>query len=263
MELRKGAHMTTVETPMTPMQKFDAAFGVKKPIFAMLHLKGDSHDAVFEQAKRELDIYLEGGVDAVIVENYYGGYEDMVRMLDYMKDEHIDTRFGINCLRFDSLGFHLARTYGATFVQLDSVIGHVDPRDESAEAAFLEHERSSYDGLVLGGVRFKYQPMKSVNPLDVDLQISKGRCDAVVVTQDATGQETSMDKINEFRAGLGEFPLVIGAGVTPDNAAAGFSVADAAIVGSYFKDTYKDTGDVCLDHVRTFMARMREIREEL
>ena len=43
------------------------------------------------------------------------------------------------------------------------------------------------------------------------------RCDAIVVTQDATGQETPMEKINEFRKIIGDFPLVIGAGMTADN----------------------------------------------
>ena len=86
------------------------------------------------------------------------------------------------------------------------------------------------------------------------------RCDAIVVTQDATGQETSMEKINEFRKIIGDFPLVIGAGMTADNCAEQLSVGDAAIVGSYFKDTYKDTGDVDLSHIKSFMKAVSKIR---
>lgn len=105
-------------------------------------------------------------------------------------------------------------------------------------------------------------PYKSGRSLEEDLTIGMTRCDAIVVTQDATGQETSMEKIREFRKIMGsDFPLVIGAGLTPDNCEKQFEVADAAIVGSYFKDTYKDTGIVDLSHIQTLMKKMEEIRK--
>lgn len=42
--------------------------------------------------------------------------------------------------------------------------------------------------------------------------------------------------------------------MTPENCAKQFAVGDAAIVGSFFKDTYKDSGDVDEEHVRCMMA---------
>ena len=98
--------------------------------------------------------------------------------------------------------------------------------------------------------------------LEEDLEIAKGRCDAVAVTQDATGQETSLDKIRSFRAGLGDFPLIVAAGVTPENLKESFRIADGAVVGSYFKDSYRDDGELSAEHVRTFMDAVRAVREE-
>ena len=69
-----------------------------------------------------------------------------------------------------------------------------------------------------------------------------------------------MDKINEFRSLIGDFPLVIGAGMTPENCEKQFAVADAAIVGSYFKDTYKDTGDVDPKHIKAMIDAVSNIR---
>lgn len=109
------------------------------------------------------------------------------------------------------------------------------------------------NALVLGGVRFKYQPYCSGRSLEEDLNIGMTRCDAIVVTGAGTGMETSMDKIIQFRQIIGDFPLVIGAGMTPENCAERMRVADGAIVGSYFKDTYTDIGEVDASHVRTFM----------
>ena len=237
-------------------------FKNKKPIFAMLHLKGDNPEEIFERAKREFHIYLEEGVDAVIVENYYGNYYDMERILRYIDENDFDIIVGINCLNVDPMGFELGKRFHADFVQLDSVAGHLKVRDDPAFAEFMKKMRSEFDGYVLGGVRFKYQPYLSGRSLEEDLTIGMTRCDAIVVTQDATGQETSMEKINEFRSIMKDFPLVIGAGVTAENCAEQFSVGDAAIVGSYFKDTYKDTGDVDASHVRSMIEAVNKVRKE-
>lgn len=226
----------------------------------MIHLKGDTETEIFERAKREIEIYYENGVDAVIVENYFGNYYDMERVLEYLQNSNLDLIYGVNCLNVDAMGFELARRYGATFVQLDSVAGHLKVRDDPGFDEFIKMNRQSYDGYVLGGVRFKYQPYLSGRTLEEDLKIGMTRCDAIVVTQDATGQETSMEKINEFRSIIGDFPLVIGAGLTAENCKEQFSVGDAAIVGSYFKDTYKDTGDVDANHVKTLIDTLNDIR---
>ena len=114
----------------------------------------------------------------------------------------------------------------------------------------------------MGGVRFKYQPVLSENSVEEDLKIAMTRCDAVCVTQDATGQETSMVKIRQFREGLGDFPLIIGAGVTPANVEEQFKIADGAIVGSFFKDSYKDDGELSADHVKEMMDAVKRIRGE-
>ena len=187
----------------------------------------------------------------------------MVRALEYVRTQELPIPYGVNCLNCDPMGFELAMEYGASFVQLDSVVGHVNPRDEASIAAFLELYRNRYQGgYVLGGVRFKYQPVLSENTVEEDLAIAQGRCDAVCVTQDATGQETSMAKIEQFRAALGDFPLIVGAGVTPENAHKSLAVADGAIVGSFFKDTYKDDGEVSAEHIAALMDAVRAIRAQ-
>lgn len=238
-------------------------FENKKPIMGMLHLKGKDEQEIFERLKEELDIYLHSGIDAVILEDYFGTYTDLVRALEYTKAQNIGIPYGVNCLNFDSLGFYLAKKYDCAFLQIDSVVGHVMSRDEASLQAFFDMNRADYDGYLLGGVRFKYQPMLSVKSLEEDLEIARTRCDAICVTQDRTGQETSMDRIVEFRRGLNDFPLVVAAGVTADNIEKQLAIADAAIIGSYFKDNYKDEGDLCAEHIKIVMDKVKDIRRKL
>lgn len=234
-------------------KKFLEIFKTKKPILAMLHLKGENDEAVFERAKKEIDVYFQNQVDAVIVENYFGNYHHMERVLKYLHENMPDKIYGVNCLDNDAMNFELGIKYGASFIQLDSVAGHLEEINDITFDAFMKLYRERFDGYVLGGVRFKYQPYKSGRTLEEDLKIGKTRCDAIVVTQDATGQETSLNKIEEFRNIIGDFPLVVGAGLTPENCEKQFDLVDAAIVGSYFKDTFKDDGDVEESHIQAML----------
>ena len=198
-----------------------------------------------------------------MLENYYGNYYDLERILEYVSTSNLSIPYGVNCLNVDAMGFELANRYNASYIQVDSVVGHVKPRDEATLEEFFKLYRGNCKAYLIGGVRFKYQPVLSEKTVEEDLQIGMTRCDAIAVTENATGEETSMEKIKLFRKNLGDFPLVIAAGVTLENAKKQLEIGDIAIVGSYFKDTFKDTGDVSSDHVKTFMNEIKKMREEL
>ncbi|MHC5550251.1 BtpA/SgcQ family protein [Carnobacterium maltaromaticum] len=248
---------------MSEKKVFLDIFNTRKPIIAMIHLKGESEAEIQERAKKEIAIYVEEGVDCIMMENYYGDFIQLEKAIQYIVSLKLPIPIGVNCLNLDSMGFYLANKYELDIVQVDSVVGHVKQRDEATLQAFFDLERGRTKACLIGGVRFKYQPELSEKNLSEDLNIAKTRCDAVAVTQNATGEETSMEKIQEFRDSLGEFPLVVAAGVTDDNVLAQLAICDAAIVGSCFKDTKKDTGDVSRENVRKFMKLIKKHREAL
>lgn len=239
---------------------FLSLFPRKKPILAMLHLRGESRQEKYEHALLEAGQLIGGGADAVIVENYFGDYEDMETVLEAFSREKVDFIYGVNALHNDALGFELAKKYGASFIQLDSVAGHLTPEDDAVFGEFIAKWRAGYDGFVIGGVRFKYQPYLSGRTLEEDLHIGMSRCDAIAVTGEGTGKNTPMDKVREFRRIVGDFPLVIAAGMTPESCAEHLAIGDAAIVGSYFKKEYLDDGYVDPAHVRTFMQAVERCR---
>lgn len=239
---------------------FLSIFKDTKPILGMLHLKGDTPQSVLKRALLEARQMVDAGVSAVIVENYFGTPENVEAVLAQFQEQGVDFIYGVNVLHQDETAFELARQYGCAFLQLDSVSGHLPPQEDEAFAQKLASLRAGYSGYVLGGVRFKYQPYLSGRSLAQDLALATQRCDAIVVTGDATGALTPVEKIQSFREGIGAFPLVVGAGMTPKSCAAQLALADAAIVGSYFKEGYVDSGDVCPDHVRQFMQAVELCR---
>ena len=243
------------------MSCFGDVFATPKPILAMLHLAGEGREAKLAQAEEEARILAGEGVDGLVVENYFGDAEDVERVLERVCGLQLGSRVGINVLRDHERAFALAERYPIDFIQIDSVAGHLPPDADAPFAAELAAHRAKVPALLLGGVRFKYQPVLSGRPETEDVQIGAGRCDALVVTSDGTGQPTDMDKVARFQAATqGEVPLLIGAGLTEANAAEQLGMADGAIVGSWFKHDHRDTGRVDVSHVARLMAVVRSIR---
>lgn len=238
-------------------------FGNQKPVMAMLHLKGDSEEDMLRRAKREARCYLENGVEALLVENYFGSAQDCEAVLAWLQQEHPQVVYGVNILGDYAKAFELAGRYNARFLQIDSVCGHLKPAADEKYAAALNECRARSQAVVLGGVRFKYQAVNSGRTVEEDLRLGMQRCDAIVVTGEGTGQVTPMEKVRQFRETLADFPLVLGAGVKPDTLRDTLAYCDGAIVGSYFKEEHRDYGDVYAPHVEAFMAEKRRCVEEM
>ncbi len=231
-------------------------FENKKPILGMLHLKGDDPEERLQRAVTEADIYAECGVDAMIVEDYFGGEADVENALAYLSKNRPLYILGVNVLNNFAKSYELALRYGAKFMQVDSICGHLDPNDEKEYFELVDGYRDDKKISVIGGVRFKYQPYLSNRSLLEDLKIGMEHCDAIAVTGAGTGIGTDTEKIRQFRETLSDFPLVVAAGMTKETIKEKLSIGDAAIVGSTFKDTRKDSGDVSREHVLEFMGEV-------
>lgn len=241
------------------MKKMIDVFGVEKPIMGMLHLTGCGRKDVLENAKREIAVLYRNGVDAVLVENYFGDWIDVENALKLLQQDYPHKVYGVNMLGFPDMAFDLARKYGAKFVQIDSVCGHLEPNYEPPFVQELNAMRGDGDIFLLGGVRFKYQPYRSGRSLEEDLKLGMERCDAVVVTGAGTGIQTDLEKIKTYRSILGDFPLVVGAGMTAETARQQLAFSDGAIVGSYFKEYGEAEYPVEEQRVITFMQAVKGI----
>ncbi len=235
------------------MNRFTQVFQGEKALIAMLHLKSDAGMKMLERAKREIDIYYRNGINAVLVENYFGSHMDCEIVLDYLQNNYPDSIYGVNILGNHGLAFLYAKQYGAKLLQIDSVCGHLPPEKDIPYGSELEELIKNSQTAVLGGVRFKYQPVRSGRTLEEDMMIAQSRCAAVVTTGDGTGIETPIEKIAQFRRMLDGFPFVVGAGVRSDTIAQTLQYCDGVIVGSWLKDGHRDYGDVNEEYVKEFV----------
>ncbi len=239
-------------------EKIKKVFLTEKPVIGMLHLPGGTEEEVLKIAREEADIMYGAGVNAVMAENYFGSTRDVENVLAMLQREYPGRVYGVNVLGDFETAFQLAARYGAAFVQVDSVCGHLRPQQEADYYERLDACREETGVFLMGGVRFKYQPVRSGRSVEEDLAIGRKHCDAIVVTGEGTGIATDMHKIVTFRSYLPDFPLIVGAGITAETCKAQLGIADGGIVGSYFKID----GDACnrMDgtRVKTFMEACRK-----
>jgi len=209
--------------------KFNELFRQRKPIIGMIHLAGDNSEEKVKRAIQELTIYEGEGINGAIIEDYHGTPEDVLKTLEEALAEGFDLVLGVNILRNPYSGFKISYDFGIHFIQFDSV------QTPDLDLNLYDRLRRKYPQIgILGGIGFKYTSSTG-NPLEVDLIEGKSRSDVIVTTGEGTGVETPLDKLREYKRLLGDFPLIVGAGVNLDNVYNQLSVANGAIIGSYFK----------------------------
>lgn len=168
---------------------------------------------------------------------------------------------GLNILPNDYLlSFNMAQTYNLDFIQVDYVSGNYKNAPKVNESQFLSCRESYPNVTVLGGVWPKYYHPVNESILEDDLNNAQKLAHAIVVTGSGTGKETPLDKIKTFRSIIGEFPLIVGAGMTPENVHAQLSIADGAIVGSCFKPLGQTAKKINKSLVNEFMTEVKKNR---
>jgi membrane complex biogenesis BtpA family protein len=241
---------------------YTRVFG-RVPILGMIHMTGS------EPIKRALDeiaIYEEEGVDGCIIENYYDQSDIPVeKTLQETQRLKPGIVIGVNVLPNEfHVSFPLADKYGAKFIQLDHVAGRymsegMDFKELRFEAYGRFKERYP-DIIVLGGVWPKYYHPVPGSDLERDLKQGMERAETIVVTGEGTGMETPLEKIKRFRDIIGDHPLIVGSGLTPDNAYESLCIADGAIVGTSLKIDGRTENPVDRSRVRDLMQAVNEAR---
>lgn len=236
------------------MVKFDSIFPAKKPIIGMIHLAGMSREGKVGQAIRELHLYDQEGLDGAIIEDYHGSKNAVLETLELSSGLGLKLVRGVNLLHDRESAFEYADRFGAKFVQWDNIqTPHIDVN------RYNTLRKQFPNVAMLGGVRFKYQPLTGYT-LERDLGEAIPHCEAVVTTGEGTGKETPIDKLQAFKFNLRGHPLIVGAGVTAENVRDQLTIADGAIVGSYFKPDGNTELPVKRELVRNFMDIVRDIR---
>jgi len=237
-----------------------AIVGVNKAVIGMVHLRAlpgsprwaGSMQAVVQAALEDARALADGGVDALLVENYGDvpfttGRVDsatvagMAVVIGEIK-RAVTLPVGVNVLKSDALSaLAVAAAAGGRFVRVNVHVGAV-----VADQGILES--GAYDSLryrrllgldirILADVQAKHGMPLAPIPLEQEARdcVSRGLADGLVVSGAATGEPTPMNDLKRVRGAVPHVPLLVGSGATPETAAALLSIADGLIVGTAVK----------------------------
>jgi predicted TIM-barrel enzyme len=211
--------------------------------------------AVIDGATRDAERLLEGGCDALLVEN--------MGDLPYLRGRVAPETVAAMALATGAItAMGVAVAAGASFVRVEGfAYAHVADEGwmDACAGELLRARRALGAGIAIWADVRKKHASHSVTA-DLSLaDVAKGTAfcgaDALVITGSSTGEPTAVADLEEARvAGL---PVVVGSGVTPEDAPRLAPLADALIVGSWLKRGGDWRKPVDLARVR----RLREVMD--
>ena len=231
-------------------------FRTEKPVIGMIHLRalpgssgydGDMN-RILSEALESAENLDKGGVDAIMVENFFDAPFDMkmetaqitaLAAATALVKARVGVPVGVDAAFCDhEAAFSCALAAGADFVRLavyvDTVVGPTGVMNPCAAAALRYRKAIGAEHVkILADVQVKYTHMLSPS---VSLEESAGvaaasGADGIIVTGKHTGGETPLESLQRVKKAV-SLPVVIGSGFKIENANEQLAVADGAIVGT-------------------------------
>lgn len=263
-------------------------FGVPKPIIGTVHLlplpgapryEGGSIKEIRSRAVSDALAYVEGGIDALIIENEGD--------IPFLKPEEVgpetvagltaaalavrdavDVPVGINCLAnavMQSLA--VAKSVEGTFVRANQWANAYVANEgfvEGAAARALRF-RSAIKGSeikVLADVHVKHGSHAIVSDRSVQemtRDVEAFDADVLIATGHRTGDPTRVEEVAEIKKAAA-LEVIVGSGLTVENATDLMTAADGAIVGSAMKYDGVWWNPVDQQRVRAIMELVEVLR---
>lgn len=139
----------------------------------------------------------------------------------------------------------------------------IDEHGIDSEASDIERIRaeSKWPGLYFGGTCFKKQREVAPQHHEAAARLAKDTMDVVTTSGVATGEEADLGKIKTFRRAIGEAPLALASGITPENAIA-YADVDCFMVATGINQT-NNFYDIDPKRLAALMAITRRIGQGL
>lgn len=200
------------------MKNFNEVFGGKKVFLVVIHVVD------YFQAWRNIEIAARAGADgAFLISHGKVPASELIEIYKTIKEEHRshDMRtfwLGINCLDIGETEIFHKVPADADGIWLDDLgLRLRDPKQKRAEKIRTARLLSKWEGLLFGGVAFKYQEAVPLNDLAELCWTARDYTDVITTSGDATGKAPELKKIQLMNDAIGSFPSAIASGMTPEN----------------------------------------------
>ncbi|WP_338549623.1 adenine phosphoribosyltransferase [Roseovarius phycicola] len=237
--------------------EFRASFGSQGPVVLPV-----IHVLETEQTLRNIEVLTKAGAPGCFLINHDFGVSPFLEILREVREARPKLWIGVNFLAVTGKdAFPQLAALGREGCHIDAYWAddaRIDERvTDQVEAKEIDAARVDWDGLYFGGTAFKKQ--RPVDPSDYARSAETARdwMDVVTTSGLATGIEADDKKIATFRAAIGDKPLALASGISPENAHR-YREVDCFMVatGINYEDNFYD-----IDPAR--LRRLLDIAEDL
>ncbi|MFN9859508.1 MAG: photosystem I biogenesis protein BtpA, partial [Pseudanabaena sp.] len=207
---------------------------------------------VIDRAEQEATALAAGGVQGIIVENFFDApfTKDRVdpavvsamSLVVHRVKQMVGIPVGINVLRNDGhSAMAIASCVGAQFIRINVLMGVMATDQGIIEGdayQLLRYRRElGTDVKIFADVLVKHAQPISVPKITAAVHdtIHRGLADAVILSGWATGNPPTTEDLKEAKLACDETPLFVGSGATWDNVPQLMQYADGVIVSSSLK----------------------------
>jgi len=242
-------------------------FKTPHPVIGVVHLLplptsprwGGDLEWVIAQAEQAATALAAGGVDGILVENFYDApfakdrvdaavVSAMTVIVQRLKTL-VSLPVGINVLRNDGCSaLAIAACVGAQFIRVNVLCGAMVTDQGIIEGnayRLLRYRRELGANIkIFADVLVKHaQPL---SPISLDAAITdtveRGLADAIILSGWATGKPPLLEELELARKVAPQVPLLIGSGATAENIGSLIRRADGVIVASSLKRSSRSAG---------------------
>jgi uncharacterized protein len=233
--------------------------------------------AIEDRALEEARALLDAGFEAAMVENFGDApffkerveavtVASMTRIAAAIRRELPALTLGVNVLRNDALSaLSVAAAVEAAFIRVNVHVGATATDQgivEGRAAETLRARRSlgASDAVAIwADVHVKHGKSLAHASITDEAEdaVERGCADALIVSGRATGVTASPDELRRVKALELGVPVLVGSGITEDNAKSYLEVADGVIVGTSLKQGGRTTSPIDPERARRFVERAR------
>lgn len=239
-------------------------FNTNKMMIGMLHLPPligyptfPGMDEVIVKSLKDLETLEKAGFDGILVENdndtphQVTASPEIIAALTVVTMEVIkhakNIIVGVEFLLNDPMAsIAIAKATDAKFVRSDYFVDRMARDEYGGEMVINPKQTMDYKKkiqadniLFFADIQVKYARMLETKTIDVSArQAKEAGADAAIISGTKTGEPPTIQDVMDAKKGTNNFPILIGSGLTSENAKEIMSVADGAIVGTSIK-----TGD--------------------
>lgn len=213
-------------------------FPRRNTLFIVIHVEDES------QALRNTHIAHAAGADGVFLINHRIPASSLLTCYTHVKRLCPDLWIGLNCLDLSppEMLEILPNNIDGLWVDNAGIYEeNADPVATARHFAKLRSKRGQH-GVYFGGVAFKYQgPTR--DPARV-AKLAVPFVDVVTTSGDGTGIAANVEKIRLMKKAIGDHPLAIASGITPENVTRYMPYADCFLVATGVSDSHTELDPV-------------------